>query len=68
MEVHQTAPRPRSPIDRRRCIHPPIIRINVAGPGFVMSCWYCNFRVEVPDPLRVLEAQILKAKHDIREW
>lgn len=52
----------------RTCKMPPIIRLNWNDGRFVMSCWHCDYRVDLGSAVTNTEARILIAKHNIREW
>ena len=46
----------------------PIIRLKIAEGRFVMSCWHCEYTVDLTDTVTATEAKILIAKHNLRGW
>lgn len=53
---------------RRPCRFQPIIRLLISEGRFIMSCWHCDYRVDLTDTLTATQARVLIAKHNIREW
>lgn len=53
---------------RRNCKMVPIIRLHITENRFVMSCWHCDWRQDMTDVIRAVDARVLIAKHNIREW
>lgn len=49
------------------CDKLPIIRLRPDRGTFVMSCWFCDWKIDLTDKLTAMETKILIAKHNIRQ-